>query len=55
MSASLGELTMAGYLELLTNHGCCQDAAQTFVLLGDPLTTARVTAAEEVYLPIVGR
>ncbi len=55
MSASLGELTMAGYLELLTNHGCCQDAAQTFVLLGDPLTTARVTAAEALYLPIVGR
>ncbi|MFP4440759.1 MAG: C25 family cysteine peptidase [Chloroflexaceae bacterium] len=55
MSATLGELTMAGYLELLTNSGCCQDAAQTFLLLGDPLTTARVTAAEEVYLPVVGR
>ncbi len=55
MSATLGELTMAGYLELLTNHGCCQDAAHTFVLLGDPLTTARVTPTNALYLPIVAR
>lgn len=56
MSARLGELTTAGYLDLLTNSGCCQEAVQTYVLLGDPLTPARVApAAAELYLPVVSR
>lgn len=42
MQATLGTLTLGGYLELLTRSACCQDAVQTYVLLGDPLTPARV-------------
>jgi len=51
-SLRLGELTEAGYTELLTNGGdCCQDALMTFLLLGDPLTPARVAANAGLYLP----
>jgi hypothetical protein len=55
MTARIGALTAAGYLELFTNSGCCQDALRTFALLGDPLTTARVRPAQRVYLPGVRR
>jgi hypothetical protein len=51
MSARLGTLTAAGYLELFANGGCCQDTLRTFALLGDPLTTARVRPAQRVYMP----
>ena len=53
MQAKLGELLAAGYNELLTKSTCCQDALQTFVLLGDPLTPARLIAPDNIFLPIV--
>jgi hypothetical protein len=55
MSATLGQLTSAGYLELFTQGGCCQDTLRTFALLGDPLTPARVQPAKRVYLPTIRR
>lgn len=55
MSATLGALTLAGDLELFTVGGCCQDTIQTFALLGDPLTTARVMPAARSYLPLARR
>jgi hypothetical protein len=55
MSATLGSLTLAGDLELFTAAGCCQDTIQTFALLGDPLTTARVLPAARSYLPVARR
>lgn len=55
LTAPLGELTMAGYLEVLTQSGCCYDVVQTYILLGDPLTTARVfPGATSLYLPLAG-
>lgn len=55
-SRTLGTLVQAGYLDLFTQGRCCQDAIQTFVLLGDPLTTARVAAGTwELFLPILRR
>jgi len=51
LSASLGQLTSAGYLELFTAGSCCQDTLATFALLGDPLTKARVQPAQRVFLP----
>ncbi len=53
MTARLGELIEAGYIELLTHNVCCQDAAQTFLLLGDPLTPARVQPHANIRLPVV--
>jgi hypothetical protein len=53
MTTPLGELITAGYTELLTESGCCEDAAQTFLLLGDPLTPARVQPLSVVHLPVV--
>ncbi len=50
-SATLGQLTSAGYLELFTTGSCCQDTLATFALLGDPLTKARVQPARRVFLP----
>jgi hypothetical protein len=50
-SATLGQLTSAGYLELFTAGSCCQDTLATFALLGDPLTRARVQPALRVFLP----
>jgi hypothetical protein len=41
---AVGGLTQAGYTELFVHGRCCQSAVRTFVLLGDPLTTARVSA-----------
>ncbi len=55
LRASLGTLTAGGYLELFTRGVCCQDALATFVLLGDPLTPARVLAAQRMYLPAARR
>jgi hypothetical protein len=50
-SATLGQLTAAGYLELFNTGSCCQDTLATFALLGDPLTKARVQPAQRVFLP----
>jgi hypothetical protein len=55
LSATLGQLTAAGYMELFTTGGCCQDTLATFALLGDPLTTARVLPAERIYAPMARR
>jgi hypothetical protein len=55
MTVRIGALTAAGYLDLFTNGGCCQDTLRTFALLGDPLTTARVRPAQRVYLPEISR
>jgi hypothetical protein len=52
LSASLGQLTSAGYLELFTAGTCCQDTLATFALLGDPLTKARVQPARWAFLPL---
>jgi hypothetical protein len=51
----IGDLTLAGYLELFTAGGRGQESLRTFVLLGDPRTRAQVqaTGVEEVFLPIV--
>jgi hypothetical protein len=51
-SATLGQLTSAGYLELFTTGSCCQDTLATFALLGDPLTKARVQPAQRLFLPL---
>jgi hypothetical protein len=55
MTAQIGQLTAAGYLDLFTNGGCCQDALRTFALLGDPLTPTRIRPAQRVYLPGIRR
>lgn len=47
----LGDLVEAGYLRLFAEGGHCQDALRSYALLGDPLTRARVFAAQQVYLP----
>jgi hypothetical protein len=54
-TATLGELTLAGYRELFTRGSCCQDTLRTFALLGDPLTRARVQPLQRVWVPQVGR
>jgi hypothetical protein len=51
MQAKLGALVQAGYTYLVTQRTCCQDIARTFLLLGDPLTPARVQPLESLYLP----
>jgi hypothetical protein len=55
LSATVGQLTAGGYLELFASGTCCQDALATYTLLGDPLTTARVLAAERLYAPLARR
>lgn len=55
-TAHLGELTMAGYLELLTAERCCQESVGTFALLGDPLTAVKVDPGVNVLtMPLVRR
>jgi hypothetical protein len=51
----LGELVASGYVELMTTSTCCQDALQTFLLLGDPLTPARLLPLDVVHLPLVSK
>ncbi|MEM7127384.1 MAG: C25 family cysteine peptidase [Chloroflexota bacterium] len=51
MQAPLGGLTQAGYLQLFARGTCCQESRYVFLLLGDPLTPARVWAAEQTYIP----
>lgn len=57
MQGRLGELTEAGYTELLTKSPCCQEGLRTFVLLGDPLTPARVAPFDgsTIYFPAMRR
>lgn len=54
-ATTLGELTQAGYTELITNAASAEDAVRTFLLLGDPLTTAHVAVARETFLPLTRR
>ena len=49
----LGELVAAGYNELREQSICCQDTLQTFLLLGDPLTTVKISAGDQIFLPII--
>ncbi len=53
--AKMGELTEAGYFRLFEKGGCCQDARQSFLLLGDPLTPALVQAPDKIYMPFAAR
>jgi hypothetical protein len=53
--AAVGGLVQAGYVELFERGNCCQDALRTFVLLGDPLTQMRMSAARSLYLPLMQR
>ena len=57
MTQHLGQLTEAGYMDLLTTPGTAAnlDSLMTFLLLGDPLTKARVNANAAVYLPLIAR
>jgi hypothetical protein len=52
---TIGELTLAGYREVHATASCCHDLLRTFVLLGDPMTPARVPHPMPVYLPAVRR
>jgi hypothetical protein len=55
MDSPLGALVEAGYDELLTVAPVNLDAAMTFLLMGDPLTRARVYVETFHYLPLVNR
>lgn len=50
-----GELTLAGYRELLSAGQGGQDTLRTYVLLGDLLTPAQVPPVGRVFLPAVQR
>ena len=59
-TARLGELVQAGYLNLFQGaYACCGDSIRTYLLLGDPLTKARVSftwmGAYRAYVPTVRR
>jgi hypothetical protein len=52
----LGELVMAGLLDLYRTSPCCEDMLRTFLLLGDPLTPARIVPGlHELSLPMMMR
>ncbi|GAB4437450.1 MAG: C25 family cysteine peptidase [Chloroflexi bacterium OHK40] len=54
--ARLGELTMAGYVELFTQQQCCQESINTFALLGDPLTAPQIRLDQRyLSLPLAAR
>lgn len=55
MTTPLGALLEAGYDELLTVAPLNLDASMTFLLMGDPLTPARVYVETFNYLPLVNR
>lgn len=55
-TARVGELTLAGYVELFSAERCCQESISTFALLGDPLTVLRVDLdVKALSLPLVRR
>ncbi|MEM7535781.1 MAG: C25 family cysteine peptidase [Chloroflexota bacterium] len=52
LTAKMGDLVDAGYKELMDHGGsCCQDARQTFLLMGDPLMRVLVTPFDESQVP----
>ncbi|MFN8439793.1 MAG: C25 family cysteine peptidase [Caldilineaceae bacterium] len=55
MNTPIGQMLDAGYQQLLLKGTCCQDALETFLFFGDPLTPTRVFTPLEVYLPLVNR
>lgn len=52
MTARLGELLEAGYMELFSRGDCCQEARQDYLLFGDPLTPARLIATPQTFVPL---
>jgi hypothetical protein len=54
LRAKLGALTAAGYNKVLAS-GNNLDVTKTFVLLGDPLTAARITPLDVSYIPKLAR
>ena len=53
---TIGDLVLAGYLELFSRGVCCQETLRTFSLLGDPLTVPMVGAERYwIYAPEVSR
>jgi hypothetical protein len=55
MTARIGDLVFAGYLELLTQSPCCQESVNTYLVLGDAATRARVFAPKQQHLPLVSK
>ncbi len=55
MATRLGDLVLAGYFDLLTQSPCCQESANTYVVLGDVATRARVFAPTQRYLPFISK
>lgn len=55
MTARVGDLVLAGYLDLLTQSPCCQESVNTYVVLGDVATRARVFAPKQQYIPSVSK
>jgi hypothetical protein len=55
MQAPLGALVEAGHAQLLTVAPVNLDASMTFMLMGDPLTRARVYVETFNYLPLVNK
>jgi hypothetical protein len=51
----IGALTLGGYLELFTSAPYYSSEIQAYILLGDPLTRARVFPAQRQYLPLTQR
>ena len=51
MTARVGDLAMAGYLNLLTQSACCHESVNTYVVMGDPSTRARVFAPKRYFMP----
>lgn len=52
---TIGDLVINAYLYTYYNSACCLDSIQSYVLLGDPITRARLMTKSYVYLPIVNR
>jgi hypothetical protein len=52
-TARLGELVEAGYFALFNQQGCCQSTSKVYLLLGDPLTPALISAPVTNFLPFV--
>lgn len=55
MTARVGDLALAGYLALLTQSACCHASVNTYAVLGDAATRARVFAPKQQFLPLVSK
>jgi hypothetical protein len=51
--ATIGQLALAGYVELYTKGICCQDSIWTYIVLGDPLTGVRILPGYRLYFPMM--